>query len=276
MTPGRTLADEIAASLDPKTWMAWTEIFLGPVNMQRADVLAIRKSYHVNIRIFEIKMTRGDFQRDVISGKYRGYFKYCHQFFFVSAPGLIKVEDCPKDAGLASFNKEKKTLTVIKGCPVNALSQIDVPLLMKCLMRGHKLAVDTRRLTERVVWKENVELAARAKGLGYEIAKALQDPEGQRKDVVQAKEKIDRALGVESANLEEALGHLGKVVNVAVVYQRAEVLKATMRFMNDLLSTWDIGVSDYVDKRSFAELSGLLKNGPKPKRKKRPDVEDTL
>ena len=67
----------------------------------RADVLAARKSFvNPSFTIYEVKISRSDFNADVNKGKYRTYFEHCCQLYFAVPKGLVTKNDIPEDTGL--------------------------------------------------------------------------------------------------------------------------------------------------------------------------------
>lgn len=92
----------------------YTEVKTGRTQLGylRLDAIAIKKSWAKPLIIgYEIKVKRSDFLRDK---KWQNYQKYCHEFYFVSPPGVVKVEDLDKlgcgDVGLIYYSAEHDTL----------------------------------------------------------------------------------------------------------------------------------------------------------------------
>lgn len=78
----------------------------------RLDAIAIKQSWKRPCIIgYEIKVKRSDFLRDK---KWQNYQKYCHEFWFVCPPGIVKVEDLDGagcgDVGLLYYSAEHDTL----------------------------------------------------------------------------------------------------------------------------------------------------------------------
>ena len=76
------------------------------------DAVAIKQSWAKPCIIgYEIKVSRSDFLRDK---KWQNYQKYCHEFYFVSPPGIVKIEDLDAagcgDVGLIYYSAEHDTL----------------------------------------------------------------------------------------------------------------------------------------------------------------------
>lgn len=95
------------------------------------DALTIRKSWtRPRIRIYEIKVSRSDFERD---GKYHLYKQYCHEFCFACPTGLIKKEELPDDVGLVYFNPETNAIRQVKKPLYNDI-EYNADMLMYILM----------------------------------------------------------------------------------------------------------------------------------------------
>lgn len=72
------------------------------------DAVAIKQSWARPCIIgYEIKVSRSDFLRDQ---KWQRYQKYCHEFWFVCPPGVVKLDELPGDVGLMYYSPEHDTL----------------------------------------------------------------------------------------------------------------------------------------------------------------------
>ncbi|GAI89372.1 unnamed protein product, partial [marine sediment metagenome] len=146
---GKSLAEDLAKTKDHRDWMTWVQIPLGSVmwatgHMPRADVLAVRKSFtNPSFTIYEVKVSRSDFNADVNKGKYRIYFADCCQFYFAVPAGLVKKEEVPEGAGL--IVRGENGWRVVKSAPRREYTP-DVELLLKLLMRGYE--------SQLVEWKQ--------------------------------------------------------------------------------------------------------------------------
>lgn len=101
----RELSKSISRYLCDK-WMTWVDQPLGSVwqACPRADVVAVAKSYSpIIVRIYEVKVSRSDFQRDIFEGKYKSYLPFCHYLYFAVPAGLLKKEEVPEGCGLVTF-----------------------------------------------------------------------------------------------------------------------------------------------------------------------------
>jgi hypothetical protein len=71
-------------------------------NTQIADVVTVKPAYtRFSMSIFEIKVSRADYLKDVRSGKWEGYLDHCHRFYFAVPVGLVRLDEIPLEAGLA-------------------------------------------------------------------------------------------------------------------------------------------------------------------------------
>lgn len=122
-------------------WVAVPEIEAKGAGGQRLDVLAVRRSYrNPEVRGCEVKVTRSDFNKDVDTGKYRGYLAVCNTLYFCVPSGLVKKHEVPHDAGLMVWSGRK--WSVIKRAPVhpgtNFTWQTMLGVAMKAVDRVHQ------------------------------------------------------------------------------------------------------------------------------------------
>lgn len=69
----------------------------------RPDVFAVRATTlvkHLSPTVFEVKVTRADFQSDVRSGKWRAYRRFCERLVFATPAGLVDKREVPEGCGL--------------------------------------------------------------------------------------------------------------------------------------------------------------------------------
>lgn len=82
--------------------------FPPPQGLLMFDGVGIRRSYtQPCITIYEVKVSRGDFLQD---NKWKLYFQYCNEFYFVVPKGLIDKSELPDNVGLIYYNPETKKL----------------------------------------------------------------------------------------------------------------------------------------------------------------------
>jgi hypothetical protein len=97
--------DELAEDLGDTKQTNFLNVHLGSPylqnSVQRADVMEIKPSYtRFCVSIYEVKISRSDFQSDIRSGKWLGYLEHCHRFYFATPSGMVKKEEIPDGAGL--------------------------------------------------------------------------------------------------------------------------------------------------------------------------------
>jgi len=148
---GRELSEDLAQYLCNENWMVWTNMPLGSVeisNVQIADVIAIPKSFaHPIVKIYEIKVTRGDFFGDIGREKYKGYFKSANQVIFAVPSNLVKVTELPDD-GVGLIVRNETSWHVVRAGKRNDY-KLTEELLLKLLMRGYEEHYQNYRSKER-------------------------------------------------------------------------------------------------------------------------------
>jgi hypothetical protein len=97
--------DELAEDLGDTKGTNFLNVHLGSPylqsSVQRADVLEIKPSYtRFCVSIYEVKISRSDFQSDIRSEKWRGYLDHCHRFYFAVPAGMVNKQEVPPEAGL--------------------------------------------------------------------------------------------------------------------------------------------------------------------------------
>lgn len=214
------LKDSLASHLRSAGWLAYKEMPLGSVSrngrVQRADVLALKKSYTARIVVYETKVSRGDFTRDIGEGKYEGYLPMCHQLYFAVLSGLVKKQEVPEGCGLIVYSEGSGWHTV-HGARVRQLDLSEpkfFELLLACLFRGWEEERGVRRLRERIDLTDNVELSAQAKHIGWLIASRLRTVEPELRMINEARQLIDEFVGEKSSDLRGAFSKLRRQVEI--------------------------------------------------------------
>lgn len=104
------------------TMQEWALIFEFPVGTgfapQRIDAFAIRCWGHDYERLaFEIKVSRGDFQREIkLKTKRKAALAYSNNFYFITPKGLIAPKEIPIECGLMEVSDDLLLQTVV-GAP---------------------------------------------------------------------------------------------------------------------------------------------------------------
>ena len=216
---GRELGRDLASFLQNADWMVWTQIPLGPVGgevfgkkLGIADVIAVAKSFsNVRVNVYEVKISRSDYLRDVNKGKYLVYLTDCTQFYFAAPSGLIKKQDLPEGCGLI-VRTDDHGWHVIKAPPRREFKWTET-LLLKLLMRGYEDYFPKMRVLSAELFENQKELVLLAHGRGAELARRLASAEGFISEVEACKKEIEKAVGREFPEIGLAIYHLRGEVN---------------------------------------------------------------
>lgn len=86
------------------------------INPYKADVVRIRPSYtRFCVDIFEVKVKRADFLKEIRTAKWKGYLEHCHRLYFASLSGVIDKKEIPDECGLiVRGQKGWKTIKLAK------------------------------------------------------------------------------------------------------------------------------------------------------------------
>lgn len=142
--------------------------------VQMADVMRVMPSYtRFCVFIYEVKVSRSDFQSDLRSGKWRGYLDHCHRFMFAMPAGIARREEMPEEAGL--IVRGSRGWQVQKTAPARDV-EIPTETLMAMLFLKQRKTVRQRNI-DRAYW-EKINLFYRRRGkqvseFGKKVAKAL-------------------------------------------------------------------------------------------------------
>jgi hypothetical protein len=101
------------------------------------------------------------------------YLEVCHRVYFAAPRGLLKADEIPKDAGLIVHgNNGWHVLKAPRGHKPPALGVDDI---LAMLFRGQEEQRQMRLLSDRIDARENILLNQKAKRIGWEIAKRLDE-----------------------------------------------------------------------------------------------------
>lgn len=258
---GRQLAEDLA-KMKSEEWICWTQIPLGSVFMSsgrlpHADVLAMSKSFaHTTFIIYEVKVTRADFQRDVNRGKYLKYFDFCNQFFFACPTGVLHRQDMPDDCGL--IVKGDHGWSVVSA-PRRREYTPDPELLVKLLITGYKDRQLEWKQYERLKNLEYRGLKEAACHHGIKIAHEIAAADELMRAANKLKDEIGALLGREYPTLERAVWELQGEIK-ALMEQR-KYAKQAVKLAEVTLRLFD-GTHFFVDgiPRQLRELADDLAN----------------
>ncbi len=196
---GKELSEDLARTLQGENNMTWVNIPLGSVQMsspQVADVLAINKSFtNAQLKIYEIKVDRGDFSGDVARGKYQGYFKSAHLVYFAVPQGLVKKDELPAD-GVGLIVRTESTWQVVKAARRTDF-KIGTELLLKLLMRGYEDHWQEYRSKKRrdEEAKKYTTLRQAYYDYGIKVAEDIANAQQIKADAEQCVKDIEKVMG---------------------------------------------------------------------------------
>lgn len=136
------------------------------------DVLTLNKSYtRPAPTIYDIKVSRSDFNSSFRKDKWMRYLPYCTRFYFAAPKGLLKKADIPEKAGL--FVRGPDSWYTVKTPKVLAGDGWDTINVQALLMSGAFTARKVRQLRDRVDLEDNCAIQDRVNALGWELSRAV-------------------------------------------------------------------------------------------------------
>jgi hypothetical protein len=204
----------------------------------KMDGWAMRKSWaHPCVSGYEVKVSRADFLGDK---KWPGYLKYCNEFYFVSPPDIIKLEELGADVGLLYCSANGGRLYTKKKAPFRNLT-IPESIFRYIIMRLS--SDDQYGRPDREYWREWLEQKDEDKELGRAVSKKVSELLTQRIAKVERKNH-ELQLGIEKfADLQQQLNAMGFtntwLPNKYDVVQRLKRLTAAVpeRLSDDICNT---------------------------------------
>lgn len=170
---------------------------------QRADVIEVKPSYtRFCVSIYEIKVSRADFQSDIRTGKYKGYLDHCHRFYFACPSGMVDKSEIPEGCGL--IVRGDKGWSSVKAAKAR---DVDIPptTLLSLIFSRQRInhgGAHRNRLYETRQFYERKKVY---KLFGKEMGEALRNKDdyfsqkGEFEYLIEStKEKIKEGLGIET------------------------------------------------------------------------------
>lgn len=156
------------------------------------DSVAIKKSWtKPKITIYEVKVDRGDFLRDI---KYHCYLPYCHELYLVAPKDLIKKEEIPTEIGLKYYYPESGAIKTVKKAIYRNI-EVNANMLMYVIMNK----LDSDRTPFYSCRKEYAEAYINDKAdkrnvgytLGTKLAKQIAEMENEIYSLRHSQEKME-------------------------------------------------------------------------------------
>jgi len=170
-----------------------------------------------DIRAYEVKGVRSDFQRDVGSQKWRRYLQVFHRVYFAAPTGVIRLEDVPNDAGL--ILRGSKGWTVVKAARSHLPPALTADAVLALLYRGYEEHGAYRDLRTRMTFGPNGEVKD-CLTFGYKVARQLREK----------KQELEEPL---ASLLDVVREHQGKEPEDWSVRTLAERLRGLLQVLRD-------------------------------------------
>jgi len=162
----------------------------------RIDIVAIKPHQysHKDIRGYEVKLTKDCFLRD---NKYENYLDVVNRFYFAAPKGILSKEDIPEGLGL--IVRSENGWHVVKAPKRNNPAKLNADAVLSLLYRGYEETLKSRDLRDRIIAENNVALKDKAKNIGWEIAKRLnEDRESNIEEfAINLKNLLIKHMGIE-------------------------------------------------------------------------------
>lgn len=145
-------ADEILSALiavsEDRIWATELAVLSGGrrVDFWTLEVAASRK---FRATAYEIKITRGDFQRDSAE-KQDGALQWSDRFWYVTPPGLLQREEIPSWAGLQEW--DGATFSVVRKAPMRQKAQPTWEFVVSLLRNAGDVRRDVGLLKAQVAF----------------------------------------------------------------------------------------------------------------------------
>lgn len=233
---GRQLAESLARFLQGGKWMTWTNQPLGSVLWDHpsiVDVLAVFKSYsNQAVRIYEVKINRGDFIQDVTRGKYLKYMDQCNQLFFAVPAGLVKKEDLPDGCGLIVHGP--KGWRSVKVAPRRNFT-MSQDVMLTLLLKGYQNHFEEYRRLEIERFENYPGLQSATFNFGVKVSRDIIEGRQYIEQAEEFKKKINQLSGREFTNISDAVWWLrSEVESLLGKHKYAEEAAGLLKIAMDL------------------------------------------
>jgi len=256
---GRELAEDLAQYLDVSGhMMTWVEVPLGSGSSERADVIAVAKSFaSKRFMIYEIKVSRSDFQSDTYRGKYKKYLKHYNQLYFATPKGLLKKDEIPEGCGL--ITRGDNGWRVAKASPMREFTP-DIDLMVRLLLRGYENHFkEYRKLYDKNL-AESVTLREVARVTGNQAAYKLAYSEEAKKEYEELLVSINKQTGKEYIDLGQAVRDLHRELDQLIIKNKyAKEAVELSRMVIDIFDGRPMFINGYAEK--LRQIASRLEGG---------------
>lgn len=243
---GRQLAVDLAEQLAATgEWLTFVEIELpgteGDGNGNgRADVVTVRNHSYARqeLRVYEVKVSKADFDRDVRQLKYRRYFGVAHRLFFAMPTGLVKKADVPDDAGL--ILRGDNGWHVTRAARPQTPEHLSVSTILALLYRQSEEPEDRRLARLEQVQRLYAEGGARsvARLAGHDVARRLHAERPVMERFLQElHDALTSIMGKQptTSDVDELRRTLDAITKVSALRERhGEVMRKMGRYLANL------------------------------------------
>jgi len=200
-------------------------------------------------------MRRKIYEADDRANKWRRYLDVCHRLYFACPKGLLQKDIIPNDAGL--ITRSEKGWYVVKAAKSNKPACLSEDTILALLYRGYEEELQMRRLRDRIVAEENVPLINRAKRIGYDIAKRLDQNATARteKKAYQVIELVNKTLGMDLTDENTSFYEIERIFKQC---KKLSDSAAIIKKVGEIFSGWHWDSFDLV--KECKELEKMLDN----------------
>jgi hypothetical protein len=171
------LQGDLARHLRAAGWLTFTEISVpgtesGGWAPGRVDVVAVKSHVYANrdLRAYECKENRADFQRDVGADKWRRYLRVFPRVYFAVPSGLVKKSEVPDEAGL--IVRGPNGWTTVKAAKGHIPPELCVDSILALLYRGYEQDREVRNIRDRMIFNDQ-GVIREAKAFGWDTRRKL-------------------------------------------------------------------------------------------------------
>jgi len=167
--------------------------------------------------IYEVKISRSDFNADINKGKYQAYFDHCSQLYFAAPKGLITKDEVPEGTGL--IVRGDHGWRVIKAAPRRE-NIPSVELLLKLLMRGYEDRLVQWKQADRLKNLEYKGLKEAGRQFGIKVARDLENASELIEQADKIREEVGNLLGNDYKSISSAIFGLRADVDALLAQRR--------------------------------------------------------
>ncbi len=261
------LMGDLARHLRESGWLAFTEIQIpgteGDMRSRgtgQVDVVAVMPRHYArkDLRAYEVKVDRSDFQRDVGLDKWRRYRDVFHRVFFAVPKGLVTKAEVPDEAGL--IVRGDNGWSVAKAARSHIPPRLSVDAVLSLLFRGYEQDREIRNLRQRLVYEKGVVVDAH--GFGWDTRRRLAQKEKELTPALQAlKEVMESALGEsldQAWDVKTLADRLSRVFETLAAFDHDRVvMSAISSYLSSLSSNYGRLEHQEEARRKVSELLGV-------------------